>query len=257
MNKPHPSKPRTPRTPSTSLATETALAPARALLESELQELDELLAQVPAPLQPLDLTALDGFLAGVLLQPQRIPASRWLPLATDEQGRALPAGWPARVRLQALIERRHAELDALIDGRQWFDPWLTDVEEGTLPTEAVQPWVLGFAAACGEFPALTEGPGSHEPELIEALAQIYQHLDPADLEDADALLEEIDTLEPPASMEEAVESLVRGCLLLADVSRPMRSKPAQRRSQAPRHEPTQRPGAPNRAGRPGPRRRQP
>lgn len=251
MNKPHPPEPRTPR------AAEAALAPARALLESELQELDELLAQVPAPLQPLDLTALDGFLAGVLLQPQRIPESRWLPFVTDDEGRPLPANWPMRTRLQSLTLQRHAELDALVSGRQWFDPWITDVDDATLPMAAVQPWVLGFAAACGEFPALTEGPGSHDPELIEALAQIYQHLDPADLEDADALLEEIDTLEPPASMEEAVESLVRGCLLLADVSRPMRSKPAQRRSQAPRHAPAQRHGAPNRAGRPGQRRRQP
>lgn len=200
---------------------------AHALHEAELQELDDLLAQVPAPLQPLDLSALDGFLAGVLLQPQRIPASRWLPFATDDEGRTLPAAWAGRARLQALIQQRHAELDALIEGRQWFDPWLTDVEEATLPNEAVQPWVLGFAAACGEFPALTEGPGSDEPELIEALAQLYQHLEPADLEDADALLEEIDTLEPPASMEEAVESLVRGCLLLADVSRPVR-RPAMR-----------------------------
>ena len=194
------------------------------LQEAELAELDELLAQVPAPLQPLDLTALDGFLAGVLLQPQRVPPSRWLPFITDEEGRPLPASWPPRARLQALVQQRFEELNALIEGRQWFDPWITDVDEDTLPQDAVQPWVLGFATACGEFPALTEGPGSDEPELIEALAQLYQHLDPADLEDADALLEEIDTLEPPASMEEAVESLVRGCLLLADVSRPVRMK---------------------------------
>ncbi len=194
------------------------------LQEAELAELDELLAQVPAPLQALDLTALDGFLAAVLLQPRRLPPSRWLPLVTDEEGRPLPAAWPPRARLQALVQQRFEELNALIEARQWFDPWITDVDEDTLPLEAVQPWVLGFATACGEFPALTEGPGSQEPELIEALAQLYQHLDPADLEDADALLEEIDSLEPPASMEEAVESLVRGCLLLADVSRPVRVK---------------------------------
>lgn len=204
--------------------------PPHALREEDVAELDELLAQVPAPLEPLDLAALDGFLAGVLLQPHRVPVPRWLPFATDAEGRPLPAAWPPRARLQALIQQRYTELDALIEGRQWFDPWITDVEEDTLPQEAVQPWVLGFATACGEFPALTEGPGSDAPELIEALAQVYQHLDPSDLEDADALLAEIDTLEPPSSMEEAVESLVRGCLLLADVSRPLRpaSAPGRR-----------------------------
>lgn len=191
------------------------------LSDAELDELDALLAQVPAPLQALDLSGLDGFLAGVLLQPRRIPAARWLPLATDENGRPWPATWAPGRRLQQLIGQRHAELDALIEARQWFDPWITDVEEDTPPTQAVQAWVLGFATACGEFAELTEGPGSDSPELIEALAQLYQHLDPADLEDADALLAEIESLEPPASMEEAVESLVRGCLLMADLSRPV------------------------------------
>lgn len=201
-------------------------------------ELDGLLAEVPAPLQALDLSALDGFLLGVLLQPQRPAPARWLPFITDDQGRPLPGSWPAGARLQALALRRYAELDALIEARQWFDPWLTDVDEESWPQEAVQPWVLGFATACSEFPALTEGPGREAPELIEALAQLYQHLDPADLEDAEALLAEIDTLEPPASMEEAVESLVRGCLLLADVSRPLRrplaAHPSRHADQGPR-----------------------
>ncbi|MBM3388522.1 MAG: YecA family protein [Betaproteobacteria bacterium] len=192
--------------------------------EAALQELAELLGQVPPPLQALDLSALDGYLAGVLLQPRRIPAARWLPFATDDRGRAWPATWALGDRLQQLIEQRHAELDALIEARQWFDPWITDVGPETLPAEAVQGWVLGFATACSEFEALTEGPGSQRPDLLEALAQLYQHLNPEDLEDADALLAEIETLEPPTSVEDAVESLVRACLLLADISRPLAAR---------------------------------
>mgnify|MGYP000252269857 CR=1 FL=1 len=42
----------------------------------------------------------------------------------------------------------------------------------------------------------------------------------ADNADADDLLEEIESLEPPADLTEAVEELVRATLLLADVSRP-------------------------------------
>lgn len=203
-------------------------APARPTLsDAEIDELDALLAAVPAPLQPLDLPALDGFLVGVLLQPRRVPLSRWLPFTTDEAGRPLPVEWKGAERLQELLKRRHAELDGLIEQRTWFDPWVLPDEEDTSPHAVVQPWVLGFATACGEFIELTEGPLAQEPELIEALAQVYQHLDPEDLEDADALVAEIDTLEPPATLEEAVESLVRGSLLLADVSRPRR--PAQGR----------------------------
>ncbi len=207
--------------------------------EADLQELDELLTQVPSPLKPLDLSALDGYLAGVLLQPRRVRVEHWLPLATDDRGRAWPATWALGARLQQLIERRHAELDALIEARQWFDPWITDVSDDTLPSEAVQGWVLGFATACSEFYQLTDGPGRHRPELIEALAQLYQHLNPADLEDADALLAEIESLEPPSGLEEAVESLVRACLLLADVSRPV-AKPNTRTPSSPAHRPARR-----------------
>ncbi len=58
-----------------------------------------------------------------------------------------------------------------------------------------------------------------DPAVIEPLALIYRHLDPDDLEDADALLAEIETLEPPADLAESVEGLVRATLLLADVAR--------------------------------------
>ncbi len=203
---PDPKTPQTPRTP-----------PPPADLTAEL---DDLLAQVPAPLAPLDLSALDGFLVGVLLQPKPVAPPRWLPWVSDEEGRALPARWPHAQRLQDLVLQRYATLNQAIEQRQWFDPWLFDISPETAPHEAVEPWVLGFATACGLFPDLTEGKLQDHPEFNEALAQLYQHLDPQDLEDADELIAEIETLEPPQSMEEAVESLVRGCLLLADISRP-------------------------------------
>ena len=56
--------------------------------------------------------------------------------------------------------------------------------------------------------------------LTAPLALLYRHLAPDDLEDADDLLAEIETLMPPADLTEAVEELVRAVLLLADVSRP-------------------------------------
>ena len=200
--------------------------PSSALTDLELQELDELLQAVPAPLQALEWSAVDGFLVGVLLQPRRVPESRWMPWVTDEQGRALPPNWPQAGRLQDLVRRRHAELDGLIECRSWFDPWVVQGDEDTVPRLVVQAWVLGWATACSVFPELTEGPQAQDhPELTEALAQIYQHLDPEDLEDAEALLAEIETLEPPVTLDEAVESLVRGTLLLADVSRPLRTAP--------------------------------
>jgi len=212
---------------------------AKPLSTHEIEELQALLDAVPAPLDPLDVVMLDGYLCGVLLQPQAVPVTRWLRHVTDVDGRALPAGFDI-ARLRQLVERRHVELEHAIMRRQWFDPWvfeldagiarsanggIEDIEDaddeapgGTAGIDAVYPWVAGFAAALELFPALLRLP---DDALTEPLALLYRHLDPDDLEEADDLLAEIEALEPPADLGAAVEGLVRATLLLADVSRPV------------------------------------
>ena len=218
------------------------------LSERELDELQAIIDRVPAPLEPLDVSMIDGFLCGVLVQPNGVPPQRWLPHITDADGRALPPAFDTR-RLFDLIERRYLELGDAIGRRQWFDPWvfeLGDAGEGGAPDEddrdddddlappevdAVYPWVAGFATAVELFPALMR---LDAKALTEPLALLYRHLGPDDLEDADDLLEEIDSLEPPADLTEAVEGLVRATLLLADVSRPLGAPAGQHRGGAPR-----------------------
>jgi uncharacterized protein len=235
------------------------------LTESDLARLQALLDAVPAPWQPLDLSALDGFLCGVLLQPQTVPASRWLPFVTDVDAQPLtPQALDAATLadLQALVRRRHAELDRAIGARQWFDPWIFELEEaddaaddedagpdadesgvdaspaagaadvdamddggspfnGPPPAvaDAVLPWVAGFAAAMDAFPALM---ALDAPALVEPLALLYLYFDADDLEDADALLAVIETIEPPADLAEAVQDVVRALMLIADVTHPRR-----------------------------------
>lgn len=190
-----------------------------AFTEAELDRLQALLDALPAPLEPLDVSMLDGYLCGVLLQPEPVPLAAWLPPLLDSEGRPTPV----RVddELLALLRRRHKELNVAIAGRQWFDPWVFELDDVENPSETVLPWVAGFAHALDAHPALMRLP---EEALLEPLAALYLHLDPDDLEDADALLEEIDSLEPPADLEEAVEGLVSAVLMLADVSRPLRPK---------------------------------
>jgi uncharacterized protein len=188
------------------------------LSERELDTLQELLDAVPAPLEPLDVSALDGYLCGVLVQPTRVAPARWLAHVIDVDGRPLPRGHdPAP--LHALVKRRHAELEAAIGQRRWFDPWVFEVDAVDEDTDtvraAVLPWVAGIATAFELFP----GTMQLAPEAtVEPLAMLYQHLDPDDLEDADALLAEIESLEPPADLTEAVEQVVRAVLLLADAA---------------------------------------
>ncbi len=217
------SSPHRPPAPRTS-------ASVHPLSEQEVDELQDLLDAVPAPLEPLDVSMLDGFLCGLLLQPVRVPDHRWLPHVTDVDGRPLPPRFDC-ARLHGLALRRHAEINAAIASRQWFDPWVFELEDDEAPEpasfddetspppiDAVYPWVAGFATAVELFPGLMQ---LDEKQLTEPLALLYRHLAPDDLEDADELIAEIESLEPPADLSEAVEGLVRATLLLADVSRPL------------------------------------
>lgn len=207
---------------------EGVAAQAPPLGEREIAELQALLDAVPAPLEPLDVSAVDGFLCGVLVQPEPVALARWLLYVTDVEARPLPGGFDAR-RLHALVRRRAVELQRAIERRGWFDPWIfesDDEVEADLDAEdddqssgaavdAVVPWVAGCTAALETFPALL---GSDDDALTAPLALLYRHVGIETLDDADALRAEIDSLEPPEDLAAAVEELVRATLLLADVA---------------------------------------
>ena len=258
MNTPPPRRPsagRQPGRPAARSARPVAAAPApvpatvQPLTEAELAQLQALMDGIPATLEPLDVVMIDGYLCGVLLQPQPVPPERWLPLIPDVDGRPPPARFDVAT-MRALVLRRHAELDAAIARRQWFDPWIYQLDDEATLTETVLPWVAGFATAVDAFTMLMD---RHEAALLEPLATLYRHLDPDDLEDADDLLAEIETLAPPETLAEAVEDLVRSVLLMADVSRPvagaLAAGPRLRPGQKPPHSlPTPRKGPPRRGG---------
>jgi uncharacterized protein len=227
----------------------TPPAPLRPLDESEMAHLQDLLDRVPAPLEPLDVSMLDGYLVGVLLQPKAVPTFDWSRHVLDsEEGRNPPAGFDSKTVIN-LVKRRYQQLNQAITQRQWFDPWVFELEgedatgddadwdiDEANPSEVLFPWVAGFSLACELFPDLMR---KNAADLLEPLAAIFRHIDPEDLEDADDLLEAIDSMEPAANLEEAVESLVSACLMLADVSRPRAEltavqKPPARRGPAPR-----------------------
>ncbi len=191
------------------------------LNEADLAALGALLDSLPQTLEPLDVVMLDGYLCGVLLQPRPVAEAHWLAHVVDLDGRAPPSRFDM-ARLRELVLRRHAELNRAIHLRQWFDPWVYELDEDAGPSETVMPWVAGFATAVDLFPQLMD---RFEDQLTEPLAGMYRHLDPDDLEDAGAILAVIDTLEPAAELGEAVEDLVQGVLLIADVSRPRSPAP--------------------------------
>lgn len=226
--------------------------------------LDDLAASAPE-LAPLDVSALDGYLCAVLLQPQPVPEERWWPFVVDADGHPAPPDAAAQSALAALIplvRQRHVWLGAAIAGRRWFDPWIFEMDgagdagaddgQGGGAAEAeeadeneaatddpsplrdsVLPWVAGFALAAEKFPALMR----HDAQaLAEPLALLYQHLDAGDLEgleDEPALAAALLAAEPPQEMAEAADDLVRAVMLLADISRPARRKVPARASPGP------------------------
>jgi uncharacterized protein len=193
-------------------------APQSPLNEHELHELEAGLDRIPAPFEPMDIVALDGYLCGIIVQPQPIPYAQWWPHIADEDGRPLNVKIDL-TRVQALVRRRHAELEQAIREREWFDPWIFEFDDQQDDSVlAVLPWVAGFATAMNLF---TDLMAMDEDKLLGPLALIYQYLSADDLEDADNLLLEIASLEPGQDLNEAVQNLVQATLLLADVSRPL------------------------------------
>jgi uncharacterized protein len=212
-------------------ASPTGPASLPALTDREREQLEALLHALPVPLAPPDISALDGYLVGVLLQPRAVPEAQWLRWVHDfDAGQPAPRGLDL-APLQALVRRRHAELGQAIAARRWFDPWVFELEpvsdeDAVSPSDVVLPWIAGFAAALERFPALLDSAGA---EARAPLATLYAHFDPADLEDVGDLADEIATTLPAETVAEAVEDLVRCTLLLADAMQPRPLAAAQRR----------------------------
>lgn len=209
--------------------------PSRPLGETEIAQLDELLASVPETADPLDVAMLDGFLAGVLLHPEPIAPAVWMPLVFDAQGR--PASLPsadAQRRAEALIMRRHDELAACIAAVEPFDPIVfelvddnDEVLDGKAGIGALAPWAGGFANALAAFGSLQDA-AEDDDELAGLLTGILRHL-PVDPEVSAEEQEEhareqaqIEQESPLADLDEAIDDMVDCVLAIAPITRPNR-----------------------------------
>jgi uncharacterized protein len=193
--------------------------PTEPLDDDDVADLLQALEDLPQPLEPLDASAIDGFLTGVVLQGAPL-AQVWRSML-DPEGRAPAVGpdQPPIRRVLNVLESRRRRLDGAIEQRSWFDPWIFEPEAACADPirEACAPWAAGFALAMERAPASVL---SADAGVADALALIYVHFDADDLEDADDVLAAIDELDPARDLAEAVEDLVTATLRLADISRP-------------------------------------
>lgn len=190
------------------------------LTDAEFDELDALLADTPAPLQAMDLPMVDGYLCGVIVQPQTIAAEAWLPAIFDAQSRPLPpeadARWLSRAR--ALLLRRHEALARALEEDGAFDPVLpaaadADPEDPALRdalrelpahSRLVFPWVLGFQSACAHFRGLVQ---MADPAIDAALARVFRHV-PAATAQAREARQMLDQAAPLADDVAAIDDVV-------------------------------------------------
>jgi uncharacterized protein len=188
-----------------------------------LSAIETQLDAAPAGWQPLSASAIDGYLAALALLPQTLPIARWLNDLLDDPPRPGAAPPWARGLHEPLLQRAGAWRRAVL-ARRWLDPWLfdsarepSDAQTVEQPAEqaraAARPWVLGFALAVDAHLPRLQQPAA---DALEPMALLYLHFEPDELEDADALLQEIASLEPPADLEEAAHDIVASVFHLAD-----------------------------------------
>ena len=210
-------------------------ASAHDLSDAEFAELDELLAVIPEPLEPLDAVMLDGFIAGVLVQPELIEAERWLPHVFDagghRWGEAEPG--PEQRRARELIARRFAAMNRSLAEFGGFDPLILEPDEGgegeapeapadETPldpiTRAILPWVAGFEFAASIFPALY---ALDDDAVATTLTRLYRFL-PAEGAEEEATAALLVKERPLATLDAAIAEVIVCVAELYDLTAPAR-----------------------------------
>ena len=211
------------------------------LSDAEFRELDELLASVPEPLEPLDAAMLDGFLCGVLVQPRLVEPDEWLPFVFDagghRWGEAEPG--PEQRRAAELILRRLSALNRSIAEFGGFDPYVLEPlpPEGDGPAivdpvrDALSPWVSGFDQALQLLPDLA---ALGDPEIDAVLAELLRFLPDDAPAEADDAVGAPASAAAAASLDAAIGALVAEIANLYDRTAPMRYKVDALRREAPK-----------------------
>jgi len=213
-------------------------ASSKPLSDGEIGELDRILGAIPDERDPLDVDMMDGFLVGILLQPDLVPPSAWLPLIFDAEGHDAASSGDADAaqerRAGELIMRRYNELAACIAAREPFDPIVFELEDeggelvaGKDGIVALAPWATGFTNALNAFPSLREA-AERDEDLAATMIGILRHLPPdpdasAETREAfDREQEDIDRDVPLADLDDALDELMACVFAIAEITRPNR-----------------------------------
>ena len=153
----------------------------RPLADEELNDLDELLADLPAD-GSMNIEALDGFLAGLLLTPGQnladLPGSAWLPVVWGGDAEPDPAPFVSGKQRKkvVMLVLRHLHSIATAWGGQRPEAWepifsFADGEDEDVEYADAEDWAAGFLIAVNLAPDAW-GPWFETGETAELLAPI-------------------------------------------------------------------------------------
>jgi uncharacterized protein len=111
---------------------------------ADLAMLDDFLASDRTPDECMQLSELDGFLAGIIVGPEMILPSVWMPMIWHD-GEPEYADMEQAQTILGIIMQRYNEIIGLIDsGPGAYQPVFLEQDDGTLDASD---WTLGFLQA--------------------------------------------------------------------------------------------------------------
>lgn len=110
----------------------------------DLATLDDFLASDRTPAGCMQLSELDGFLAGIIVGPDMIPPSVWMPMIWHD-GEPVYADLKEAQSILGIIMRRYNEIIRQIDSFVgMYQPVFVEQDDGTLDASD---WTVGFLQA--------------------------------------------------------------------------------------------------------------
>jgi uncharacterized protein len=118
-------------------------------LPPNIEALDAYLLSDRSPPDSMDLSELDGFLAGVIAGPETIPPGEWMPLVWDGEEPSFDNQEEADTILGAIIGRYNEIATALAEHPDSYVPLFWESADGT---PIVDEWAIGFMRAVSMRP---------------------------------------------------------------------------------------------------------
>lgn len=126
-----------------------------AFTEDDLEALEAVLDALPQDGLPMGLSELNGFLTGVILNPDQIMTSQWIPVIWGDNPRQAFASLEnAETTINLIMDHYNTIAKMLSDGPQYEAVLAYDVND---PDETLwEPWVEGFMKSIALSPGAWE-----------------------------------------------------------------------------------------------------